>query len=150
MLRVNYKHKKCYNSVLVVKSQSESHIRDNDYELIKTSFYENKEYNFLELNLEPGRYFVIVYNSHPQEVNLSYNLTLFSSEEFIEMVSFSIKADILFILEHTFKAYLNQMNSESGQQVTCKHLYQQTGMAFIFAKPRLSPLKVKINKTILA
>lgn len=80
MLRTNFKHKTCYNSLILVQLQ---HTHPPTYKLIATNFNENKSSNYLEVHLNPGTYFILIYNKHPQEHVLPYNLTLFSSDAFL-------------------------------------------------------------------
>lgn len=63
MVRVDYKHKKCYNSLILIKTGSE---REATNTIVQSSFHESKDSNYIEAVLEPGQYSLIVYNTHPQ------------------------------------------------------------------------------------
>lgn len=53
MLRANFRHKKCYNTLMLIRK-----VRNVDKEmrcqLVLTEFHENKDSNYVQAELEPG------------------------------------------------------------------------------------------------
>lgn len=101
MLRTNYKKKKCYNSIFLIKETKDRQDKIV-YDLIQSSFREHKDNNYVEAVLDSGEYYVVVYNSYPQENKISYNLTVFGSDSFINVTPNTEISQIIDILRKTF------------------------------------------------
>lgn len=76
-----------------------------------------------------------MYNTHPQEEVLPYNLTLFSSHTFLDIIPSNKYSDTISILENAFREYFAKSYPNATEPVLLKHLYHLTGMAFIYIKP---------------
>ena len=145
-LRTNYKQIKCYNSVFLA-SQHRSQDQLLAYRLVGSCFREHRDSCYLEAELEPGEYFLVVYNWHSQQHSLPYNLTLFSEQQFVEIVPLPSLQDAVEVLSQAFFTQLKPLKPEQDS-VLFKHLYPTTGLAFIYASSARSPLQITIDRPL--